>query len=141
MKQEFLFSKKDEFLDKLRSIIKIGVSKEDITIITPFPVNEVDEILSSVPSKVKFFTLIGAITGLITGFAFTIYTALMWPLLITGGKPIVSIPAFLIIAFELTILFGSLLSLFGFLVSSKLPSVKRIISPIEYGNQFVILID
>jgi len=140
MKQEYWFDDENLFLDKLQELIKSGISKRDIKVVMPHPVHGIDEILHIPPSKLRLFTLIGAITGTITGFAFTIYTVLSWPL-ITGGKPLVSIPAFVIIAFELTILFGALASFSGFLILSKLPSVKRIISPKEYGNKFVILID
>ena len=140
MKHEFLFDKESDFLNKLQSLIESGVNKEDITVISPFPVREIDEILDSAPSKIKFFTLLGAITGLITGFAFTIYTVLSWPI-ITGGKPIISIPAFIIIAFELTILFGAIASFAGFLLFAKLPGLKQITSPEEYGNKFVIVIN
>lgn len=140
MKQEFLFDKKEELLDKLRSLTENGVKKKDITVISPFPVSEIDKILGSAPSNIKFFALSGAIIGFVTGFAFTIYTVLSWPI-ITGGKPIISIPAFIIIAFELTILFGALASLLGFFIFTRLPSIKNITSPLDYGNKFVILVD
>ena len=71
--------------------------------------------------------------------AFTIYTVLSWPLMV-GGKPIVSIPAFVIIAFELTILFGALATLTGFLILAGLPSPKGIAGPEDYGNRFVLLV-
>ncbi|NIP15320.1 MAG: DUF3341 domain-containing protein, partial [Pseudomonadales bacterium] len=58
-------------------------------------------------SPVRIFTLVGGLTGAATGFAFTTWTSVDWPL-VTGGKPIVSIPAYVVIAFELTVLFGAL---------------------------------
>jgi molybdopterin-containing oxidoreductase family membrane subunit len=58
-----------------------------------------------------------------SGFALTIWTALKWNL-ITGGKPVVSIPPFVVIAFELTILLGGLCTLLGLLVTARLPSLK-----------------
>ncbi len=140
MKQEFSFDKKDDFLEKLKSLIKSGVKKKNISVVLPFPVSEIDKILASPPSNIRFFALLGAIIGLITGFAFTIYTVLSWPI-ITGGKPIISIPAFIIIAFELTILFGAIASFAGFLLFAKLPSLKQITSSEEYGNKFVIVIN
>jgi hypothetical protein len=45
---------------------------------------------------------------------------LSWPIPV-GGKPIVSLSAFVIIAFELTILFGALATFAGFLFASRLP--------------------
>jgi molybdopterin-containing oxidoreductase family membrane subunit len=72
------------------------------------------------------------LTGTATGFALTIWTALKWNL-ITGGKPVVSIPPFVVIAFEMTILLGGLCTLLGLLVTSRLPSFK--LSP-RYDPRF-----
>jgi hypothetical protein len=68
------------------------------------------------------------------GFALTIWTALKWNL-ITGGKPVVSIPPFVVIAFELTILLGGLCTLLGLLVTARLPSFKM--SP-QYDARFSV---
>lgn len=139
MSERYEFSDKHEFLNKLRELLKTGISPMDIDTVTPYPLHEVDEILGEKPSGVRIFTLLGAITGCITGFAFTSFTVLHWKLIV-GGKPLVSIPAFVIIAFELTILFGALATMFGFLLLSGLPSIKRILLPEEHDNKFVILI-
>ena len=66
--------------------------------------------------------LIGGLLGCATGFLFPIYTVLDWPL-ITGGKPLISIPPFVVIAFELTILFGALGGMASFLWLAGLPRV------------------
>jgi molybdopterin-containing oxidoreductase family membrane subunit len=66
---------------------------------------------------------VGALTGTASGFALTIWTALKWNL-ITGGKPVVSIPPFVVIAFELTILLGGLCTLLGLFVTAQLPSLR-----------------
>jgi molybdopterin-containing oxidoreductase family membrane subunit len=47
-----------------------------------------------------------------------------WPL-ITGGKAIVSLPPFVVIAFELTILCAALMTVAGFLLSSRLPRLRQ----------------
>jgi hypothetical protein len=49
-----------------------------------------------------------------------------WPL-VTGGKPIVSIPAFVVIAFELTILFGALSTVVGLFISARLPRFRPLV--------------
>ncbi|HEY8152893.1 MAG TPA: quinol:electron acceptor oxidoreductase subunit ActD, partial [Myxococcota bacterium] len=41
-----------------------------------------------------------------------------------GGKPFASIPPYTIIAFELTILFGGLMTLLGLLVFGRLPRTR-----------------
>ena len=49
-----------------------------------------------------------------------------WPLVV-GGKPIVSIPAFVVIAFELTILFGALSTVIGLFINTRLPHLKPLV--------------
>ena len=135
-----VFEEKEKFLQRLRELVREGVPGERIRVITPFGVSEVEEILPCKRSKVRFFALVGAASGTVTGFAFTILTTLSWPLIV-GGKPIVSLPPFLIIAFALTILFGALSTFAGFLLLSRLPSLRGIRSEEEYGNAFVILVE
>ena len=78
-------------------------------------------------SPVRVFTLVGGLTGAATGFAFTSWTSVDWPL-ITGGKPILSIPAYVVIAFELTVLFGALATVIGLFINSKLPNFKPMVA-------------
>src|SRR3954451_7353966 len=78
----------------------------DLTVYTPVPVHEIEDVLERdrPVSRVRLFTLIGALTGAISGFLITIWSSRVWNLTV-GGKPVDSIPPFVIIAFELTILF------------------------------------
>lgn len=140
MKKEYIFENKHEFIEKLKELIKNGVPPDRMEIYLPFPIEEIEEILGRPVSKLNIITLLGAITGTITGFGFTTYTVLSWPL-ITGGKPLISIPAFVIIAFELTILFGAITSFLGFLSLSHLPDIRRILDPMEFDNRFVIMVN
>lgn len=140
MRKEFVFDTYEEFIAKWQELRKGGVAREDMTLIAPHPVHGFDERIDPKPSRLRYFTFLGALAGLVTGFAFPIYTVYSWPL-ITGGKPLVSIPAFVIIAFELTILFGGVISFLGFLLLARLPNLKRIVSPLDYGNRFAIIIE
>lgn len=140
MAAPLVFSGKEEFLENLQRLVREGIPRERIRTITPFSVPEVDDLLPKPRSKVRFFALIGAGTGTLTGFAFTILTMLSWPMII-GGKPVVSIPAFIIIAFALTILFGALSTFAGFLILARLPSLRSMRSGEDFGNGFVILVD
>jgi hypothetical protein len=65
---------------------------------------------------------VGGLTGLVTGYAMTIWMSLDWPIMI-GGKPFASIPPYTVIAFELTILIGGLLTLVGLLAVARLPKI------------------
>ena len=140
MSNEFKFDTKEEFLEKLEELVKSGVSPKSFTTLTPFHVHEAEHIVKAKPSELRFFTLAGALSGFFLSFAFIIYTVLSWPL-ITGGKPLISIPAFIIIAFECTILLGGIVSLLGFLHLNRLPNIKRVIEPRECGSQFIIIRD
>ena len=140
MGNRMMFQDREEFLSALRKLAGEGVPQDRIRVETPYHVHEVDEILPPKPAKVKNFALLGAASGTVFGFAFTILTSLSWPLIV-GGKPIVSLPPFLIIAFALTILFGSLATFFGFLVLARLPSVFGVVPEEELGNAFVITVE
>lgn len=104
-------------LDELRA-----KGYHDLTVYTPVPVHEIEDVLERdrPVSRVRLFTLIGGLTGTVSGFLLTIWSALVWGLT-TGGKPVVSIPPFVVIAFELTILFGGLATLIGMVVLGRLP--------------------
>lgn len=92
---------------------------------TPFPSEKIQEALALPKSPVRACVLAGGITGALSGFALTIGLSMEWPHYV-GGKPIVSIPPFVIIAFELMILFGALSGLAGLLIFGRLPQFDPI---------------
>ncbi len=99
---------------------------ESMATYSPVPLEELEEALTGYglpKSPVRLFTLVGALAGTASGFALTIWTVLKWNL-ITGGKPVVSIPPFVVIAFELTILLGGLSTLLGLFVTAPLPRLR-----------------
>lgn len=112
-----------------------------ITVFSPVPSHELEHALHAGESPVRLFTLVGGLTGAATGFAFPTWTSLDWPL-ITGGKPIISMPAWVIIAFELTILFGALSTVAGLFISARLPQrrLMQIYDPRFSSDRFGILV-
>jgi hypothetical protein len=117
-----IFAHVDTTLDAIRRLRDKGFS--ELTVYTPVPVEEIEEEIEKVRplSKVRLFTLLGALAGTATGFFLTIWTSLRWEL-VTGGKDPVSFPPFVIIAFELTILFGGLATLVAVLLLGRLPKL------------------
>jgi ActD protein len=95
----------DAAADAIRAVRALGI--RDLTVYTPSPNHEIEEALSQRVSPVRLFTLIGGLTGCTAGFAMTIWMSYDWPVVV-GGKPIASIPPYVVIAFELTILLGAL---------------------------------
>jgi len=93
---------------------------EDLEVYSPAPFEEIDEAVLEKPSGVRAFTLVGGLLGVVTGFFITIWMSNDWQILV-GGKPFASIPPYIIIAFELTILFGGLATALGLFIVGGLP--------------------
>jgi hypothetical protein len=118
-----VFAHVDTTVEAIRQLGAKGFA--NLTVYTPAPVEDIEvEVERARPlSKVRLFTLIGGLTGTATGFFLTIWSSLIWSL-VTGGKAPVSLPPFVIIAFELTILFGGLSTVLAILVLGRLPKIK-----------------
>ena len=97
-----------------------------ITAYMPYPDHHIEEALGYDQSPVRVWTLAGGLCGAAGGFALTSFTSMDWPL-VTGGKPILSIPAYVIISFEMMVLFGVLATVIGFFINSRLPFVKPMV--------------
>jgi hypothetical protein len=100
-----------------------GRGYTDVETYSPAPFPEVDDAVHEKPSRVRAFTLVGGLLGVVTGYAMTIWMANDWQIML-GGKPFSSIPPYTIIAFELTILFGGVLTVLGLFAVGRLPKVK-----------------
>jgi len=88
---------------------------------SPFPVHGLDRALGVPGSKVPWIVLAGAITGGIGGLLLQWWTsAVDYPIKI-AGKPFFSIPAFVPVTFELTILLSAFAAVFGMLFLNRLP--------------------
>lgn len=131
------FERREEFLRELRAIVAGGTPPGAIRIQMPFEVEEAGEILGHRPGGVRYFALAGAVLGFGSGLALTIYSVVSFPIVV-GGKPIVSLPPFLLIGYLLTILFGSLGAFAGFLLLARLPSPRGLAEGAEFPDRFVI---
>ena len=96
---------------------------KDLTVYSSHPNHELEDALETPTSPVRLFTLIGGLTGTASGFLLTIWSSMQWGI-ITGGKPVASIPPFVVIAFELTILFGGVATLIGLVTLGRLPRLR-----------------
>ncbi|HXV87014.1 MAG TPA: DUF3341 domain-containing protein [Gemmatimonadales bacterium] len=100
----------DAAAQAIRSLKEMGY--RDFTVYTPVPNHEIADAVGHRVSPVRLWTLIGGLTGCASGFAMTLWMSYDYPIVV-GGKPLGSIPPYVIIAFELTILFGALATLAG----------------------------
>ncbi|MGD8867680.1 MAG: DUF3341 domain-containing protein [Gemmatimonadales bacterium] len=95
----------------------------DIEIFGPIMEQELEDAIGKPPSPVRRYALIGGLTGCISGFALTVWSSYHYPLVV-GGKPLASIPAYVVIAFEMTILFAGISALIGMLIHNRMPAAK-----------------
>ena len=115
-----------------------GAGFETPSLLSPVPIEGVEEVLGKKKSVIRRFTFFGALTGGLSGFLLAAGTAVLYvhP---TGGRPIITIPPFLIITYELTILFGILATVLGFFISARLPAIReRVYVPEAAVDKFAV---
>ncbi|MEO8453461.1 MAG: DUF3341 domain-containing protein [Gemmatimonadota bacterium] len=121
------FKYEDAAADAIRGLKSKGF--RDLTVYSAAPNHAVDEALDHPVSWVRAFTLVGGLTGCSAGFGMTIWMSYDWPLMV-GGKSIAAIPPYVVLAFELTILYGAMVTVAGIIILSMLKSLKgRAYSP------------
>ena len=109
-------------------------------LITPIPIHGVEEVLGAKKSVIRRFTFFGGIFGALGGFALAAGTAVLY-LHPTGGRPIITIPPFLIITYEMTILCGILATVLGFFISARFPAVRdRVYAPEAAVDKFAVTV-
>ncbi len=114
----------DSAVNAIGELRAAGLKK--ITAYMPYPEALIEEALGYDQSPVRVWALAGGLLGAAAGLALTSFTSMDWPL-VTGGKPILSIPAYVIITFEMMVLFGALSTVIGLFVNSRLPYVKPMV--------------
>ncbi|MFZ3340101.1 MAG: DUF3341 domain-containing protein [Terriglobales bacterium] len=113
------FDSAQALVDAARRTHEAGYRKIDAY--SPFPVEELAEAIGFHKNYVPLVTLIGAITGGLTGYLMQYYIAVISYPTNVGGRPYHSWPAFIIVTFEMTILFGAIFAVFGMLALNGLP--------------------
>jgi len=100
----------------------------DLTVYSPVPVHEIEDVVERdrPVSRVRVFTLLGGLVGLASAWILTAWSSLKWSLVL-GGKPPMSVPVsppYVIIMFELMILFGGIATLIGMVALGRLPKFR-----------------
>jgi hypothetical protein len=88
---------------------------------SPFPVEELAEAIGFHTNRVALVTLIGAIVGGLSGYLMQYWMAAVDYPVNVAGRPYHSWPSFIVITFELTILFGGISAVLGMLALNGLP--------------------
>ena len=137
--EKHVYQSEHDFIHKLEDLVKSGVKPENIDTRTPHPVLHAEDILAMKPSNVRRFVLVGGLCGIATGYLFPSLTALDWTLFV-GNKPLVGIPPYTVIAFELMVLFGGLSGFLGLMIEARMPAVRTIISNDVFPDQYEIYV-
>ena len=133
------FAFEEDFLAAAENLTTSGF--DNISLLSPVPLEEAQKVLGLGKSPVRRFSLAGAIIGAISGFAMAAGTALVF-ILPTSGRAIITVPPFLIITYEMTILFGVLFTLLGFHFVSGLPAWRdRPYLPSANIDRFVVVVE
>ncbi|TVR79427.1 MAG: DUF3341 domain-containing protein [Chitinophagaceae bacterium] len=118
-----LFKDEEILMDAVKEVRTAGVIIDDVQ--TPFPVHGLDEVMGLKESNLHTAGFYGGLTGAAIAFGFmTWVNTSSYPLNI-GGKPFFSVPSFIPITFELTILLASFAIFFGFLIRCGLYPGKQ----------------
>jgi hypothetical protein len=128
----------------LLEAVRVLRDKEIITdVLSPFPVHGLDEALSIRRSGIPVGGFIFGALGAILAFGFQAWVFTVSYPLIIGGKPFFSVPTFIPITFEMTVLFAGLSMVAALLIRSKLkPDIR--FQPVDEritDDRFVILVD
>ncbi|MBI2953029.1 MAG: DUF3341 domain-containing protein [Chloroflexi bacterium] len=103
---------------------KHGIARDKISVNSSVPLPVGTFRAYTRPSRLPYFSALGAFAGLIAGFSLAAGTAMLYPIA-TGGKPIVSLPTVGVITYEFTMLGIILFTLVGVLYEMGLPRVKK----------------
>ena len=125
-----IFRQPTELVKTLRALRAAGHAR--IETFSPIKLPEADRVLGRSPGPVRIWTLCGAVSGFVGGFALAIGTALMNGSIV-GAKHPVSIIPYCVVAFEGTVLLGALANLTGLVVHARLGSPRL---PGYYDRRF-----
>ena len=87
---------------------------------TPFPVKGMKEALGFTERTVPHAFVIGGVVGAVGGFLMQVYPNIVYPIDI-GGRPMVAVPAFMLITFELLVLCSVLIGIGTMFARNRLP--------------------
>ncbi len=115
-----LFTEPDPAADAMDALKEAGFTQAEYEVLTgtPYPEGTFGE--AEPVHKLYRFPLLGAACGFIIGLLLTVGTQISYPV-VTGGKPILSVPPMAIVMYEGTMLGAIIMTVFGIIFESRLP--------------------
>ncbi len=99
----------------------VGAGYTRLEAYTPFPIEELNDIIHKKRTILPKLVLTAAFTGRGTGCALQDWASVLEYPLNIGGRPLATWPAFVVPSYELTILFSALTAAIGMLALNGLP--------------------
>ncbi len=115
------FETPEALLEACTKVRDAGYKKWDA--LTPFPVHGIDEAMGIRMTILPWLSLGAGITGLMIAFALQIFTNGIDYKFLISGKPFISVPANIPVAFELTVLLAAFTTFFGMMILNFLPEL------------------
>ena len=113
------FDSAQHLVDAAHHTYEAGYVKIDAY--SPFPIEGLAEAMGFHKNSVPLVVLIGGLLGGLSAYALQYWiSAVSYPINV-GGKPYHSWPAFIVVTFEMTILFAGISAVFGMLALNGLP--------------------
>ncbi len=119
-----LFDTPDQIIHAAEKVSNSGYKEFDVH--TPYPVHGMDDAMKLKPSKLGYVTLVFGLSGAALALLLQYWTMVVdYPMNI-GGKPFFSLPAFIPVTFELTVLLATLATVIGMIsVFFRFPDNKH----------------
>lgn len=126
-----VFSDPDKIIHAVEEVRKAGYTKFDVN--TPYPVHGMDDAMKLRPSALSYVALILGLSGTFLALFFMWWVSDRNYPLVIGGKPFFSLPAFIPITFEVTVLLASVGTVLAMLfVFFKLPNNSHPLHDTDY---------
>ena len=123
------FESADQLLEATRRTREEGFRRFDAY--TPFPVHGLAEATGMRHTRLPMVVFVGGVIGALTGFSLQFWAqAVDYPLHFSG-RPLAAWPAYIVISFELTILFAAIATVVGILAMSGLPQPYHALFNVE----------
>lgn len=113
------FDSAQSIVDASIKAVEAGYSK--LEAYTPFPIEELNDIIHKKRTNLPKLVLFMAFCGMMTGFTLQYWTSVIEYPMNIGGRPFFTWPSFIPVAYEVTILFAALSAVIGMLALNGLP--------------------
>ncbi len=137
------FETPTELVEAAEKVYAEGYRKIDTY--SPFPIEAASEAIGFHHSRLPLIVLIGGLTGLASAFAMQYWVSVIDYPINVGGRPFNSWPSFMIVCFELTVLFSAISAVIGMFALNGLPmpyhpvfNVQRFVDASKDGFFLVI---